>query len=142
VTRGRLGAISVIVIAVAAATYLRDPPWLLQVTSGVGRWQAGSEGRFRWTGGRASFFVPARAPRIRLRLRSPHALEAPSVVRIDVDDWPAALVALRDTAWTEATVPLDEGMRARRRAVRVDLHVDRTWGALSRGVQLGEIVIE
>jgi hypothetical protein len=44
-----LVAIAIIVIGTLA--YLRDPPWLLTTTSGLGEWQADAGTRFRWMGG-------------------------------------------------------------------------------------------
>lgn len=136
-------AVGSIVVAAAAAAYLRDPPWLVDVSSGFSRSRDGRQGRrYRWIGGRASFFVPAGARVVHVPLRAPHGGDEAVVVRIDLDDRPAALVALRDTSWTEATVVVPPAAGRGRRVVRVDLHVDRTWGPLSRGVQVGDVGTE
>ncbi len=43
---------------VASAAYLHDPPWAGRLTSGMRTWEEDPPGtRFRWTTGRASFFV-------------------------------------------------------------------------------------
>src|SRR5206468_1158939 len=42
-----------------ALAYLHDPPWAGRVTSGLRPWEENPPGTFfRWTTGRASFFVP------------------------------------------------------------------------------------
>ena len=67
-TRWKIAALALcLVIAGALLAYLRDPPWLINVSSGFGTLEYDRSGRtFRWTGGRASFFVPAGAPLVRL----------------------------------------------------------------------------
>jgi hypothetical protein len=136
-------AVGSIVIAVTAAAYLRDPPWLIGVSSGFARSRDGRHGRpYRWIGGRASFFVAANARLVHVPLRTPHGSDEPVVVRIDLNDRPTAMVALRDASWTEATVAVPPAAAGGRRVVRVDLHVDRTWGPLSQGVQVGDVSVE
>ena len=52
-----------------ALTYLYDPPWTGRVTSGLRPWEENPPGTlFRWTTGRASFFVPAEAKAMTLPL--------------------------------------------------------------------------
>ena len=47
-------------MAVAALVYLYDPPWIGRVTSGLLAWEEDPPGTFfRWTAGRATFFVPS-----------------------------------------------------------------------------------
>jgi hypothetical protein len=126
--------------------YLRDPAWLIHVSSGFGRWQHDQTGtRFRWTRGRASFFVPADARLVRVPLRAlRRTVEIqPFVVRIDVDDRFASIVRLADEAWTEADIRIVPARgRWQRRVVRLDLHVDHTWSDRSLGVQVGEVRVE
>jgi hypothetical protein len=132
-----------IAITIAAGAYLRDPPWLIDVTSGLSRSFHDAQGRrYRWTGGRASFFVPAETRGVRIPLRTPRGDEEAVAVRIDLNDRPVALVALQDASWTEARVAVPPGSAGRRHVVRVDLRIDRTWGPLSRGVQVGDIGVE
>ena len=51
-----------------ALWYLRDPPWLIEQTTGFVRpWERGADGAdLRWCGGHASFFVPADAGDVRI----------------------------------------------------------------------------
>ena len=62
-TRRRLVARAGCALLVLGAAYLRDPPWLGQITSGLRTWETDRRHgeRFRWTTGRASFFVPREA---------------------------------------------------------------------------------
>lgn len=145
--RERLATLVLSVAAfVGALGYLRDPAWLIHVSSGFGRWQQDRTGtRFRWTRGRASFFVPADARLVRVPLRALHRTVElqPFLVRIDVDDRFASLVRLPDEAWTEANIWIVPARgRWQRRVVRLDLHIDRTWGDRSLGVQVGEVKLE
>jgi hypothetical protein len=147
VKRERLAALVLSVAAlVGALGYLRDPVWLIHVSSGFGRWQQDQTGtRFRWTRGRASFFVPADAWLVRVPLRARHRTSErqPFLVRIDVDDRFANLIALPDERWTEAEVRiLPARGRWRRRVVRLDLHIDHTWSDRGLGVQVGEVRVE
>ena len=59
------------VALVAALAYLRDPPWMGNVTSGMREWDY-SDPRmvFRWTAGRASLFIPSDAKAVMIPLRS------------------------------------------------------------------------
>lgn len=141
---GTLAAVALGSIALAgAAAYLRDPPWLVDVSSGFGRWHRDPGGRaYRWTGGHASFFVPAEARVVRIPLRRSGPEGDPVIVRIDLDDRPASLVALRDASWRDVAVRLPPGAGRGRRAVRVDLRASRTFGPRSLGIQVGRIRID
>lgn len=142
--RWKIAALALcLVIAGALLAYLRDPPWLINVSSGFGAVEHDRSGRtFRWTGGRASFFVPAGASLVRLPLRALFLTgdRRPFVVRIDVNDRPASLISLDDERWREAEVRIAPTAARGRRVVRIDLHVDRTWSERSLGVQVGEVV--
>jgi len=147
VKRQRVATLVLSVAAlVGALAYLRDPAWLIHVSSGFGRWQQDQTGtRFRWTRGRASFFVPAdtRLARVPLRALLRTAEREPFLVRIDVDDRFANLVALPDERWTVADVRIVPAQgRWQRRVVRLDLHVDHTWSDRGLGVQVGEVRVE
>ena len=53
------------------AAYLYDPPWVGQITSGLGEWRTDPSGmRYRWTNGHATFFVPSKATAMMLPLRA------------------------------------------------------------------------
>ena len=144
-TRWKIAALAVcLVIAGALLAYLRDPLWLINVSSGFETPERDRSGRtFRWTGGRASFFVPAGAPLVRIPLRALFLTDdrRPFVVRIDVNDRPASLVSLDDGRWREAEVKIVPAAARGRRVVRIDLHVDRTWSERGLGVQVGEVAL-
>jgi hypothetical protein len=128
-------------VILAGAAYLRDPPWILSMTSGMRAWETDpAGGRFRWTEGHASFFVPsdARAVEIPLRTTFDGGNEWPITAVITVDDRPADRITLRDPAWHSSIVRLPA--RGTRRARRIDIRLDRT-RADNHGVQVGEVVV-
>jgi hypothetical protein len=138
-TRRRVATLAAAALAlVAALAYLRDPPWLLHVTSGLStpeRDEAGVE--FRWTRGHASFFVPADAPAVVLSMRSLNDTpsDRPITVTISIDDRPAEVVSFQDESWRDVRLPLPPA--GRRRVRRIDLKLDRL-RSQHRGVQLRE----
>lgn len=122
-------------------TYLRDPPWLLTMTSGMRNWQSDRAGaRFRWTGGHASFFVPADARIVEIPLRA--AFENPDdgtvTVRVALDDRPVDRIVLSDGSWRQSVIRLPPS--GSRRVRRVDIRVDRTRDD-NHGVQVGELTL-
>jgi len=137
--RLRIGILAVALIAVFA--YLRDPPWLMHVTSGLGEWQTDERGDpYRWTQGRASFFVPARAGAVALTVRAlkDTPTDWPINVTLSVDSRPARLVPLPDEEWQTVTVDLPPpGGRDVR---RIDIHLDRM-RKQQRGVQLRPVLL-
>jgi hypothetical protein len=132
-------------IAVAALAYLHDPPWAGRLTSGLRSWEEDPPGTFfRWTNGRATFFVPAEASELTLPLRSvfPGPNGGPTMVDIRSDDRWLATVALRDPAvWERPRLPLGRpsGSRSYR---RIDLRVNRVVGPYILGVMTGEILVD
>ena len=53
-------AAAALLVAVGLLGYLYDPPWMGGVTSGLRGWEQDPPGTFfRWTTGRATFFVPS-----------------------------------------------------------------------------------
>ena len=124
---------------IAALAYLRDPPWLIGLESGLRRWQTNADGvRYRWTDGHASFFVPAFAPSITIPARVTFDTrdDPPVLVTIAIDDRPADAFELRDDRWlTRRLVMPPPGTR---RVRRIDIRVDRVRGG-NRGIQLGEV---
>jgi hypothetical protein len=141
--RGRLAArVACAAALLCAVAYLRDPPWIGRVTSGLRDWEEYPRGtRFRWTTGHASFFVSSEASAMTLPVRTgfPGPDGRPVTVELTVDDrWLARLELSDPAAWIEPTLPLPR-RRTRRRYRRIDLRVDRTAGWLNLGVQLGEI---
>jgi hypothetical protein len=136
------------VVALAAGTlgYLRNPGWTAAVTSGLRAWEEDPPGtRFRWTAGRASFFIPADAATMTLPMRAvfPGTNGRPVVVSVSIDDRWLADIALPDPeVWVKTPLPLPRRPSARRFR-RVDLHVNRTAvGAFVLGVMTGEISLD
>ena len=138
--RWLIGAIMVVSVA-GAAWYLRDPPWVAAVTSGMRDWEVDPSGtRFRWTAGHASFFVPSAASEMTVPIRAlfPSSDGGPVVVRFAVDDRSVATVELIDAAeWSRPVIPLPR-QTGRRRYRRVDVRVSRVVGFYNLGVQVGE----
>lgn len=126
--RRRVIACLAIAAALAAGlAYLRDPPWLISVTSGMRPPQTDASGRrYRWTGGHASLFVPADARAVSIPLRTTFDApgDLPITVRISIDDRPVDRVVLMDSEWHLSTVRLPAP--GTRRVRRVDIRVDRT----------------
>lgn len=127
-----------VICVVAALLYLRDPPWLIHVTSGFGPWMEEDDGtRFRWTAGRASFFIPSDVRELRLPIRSVKDTPGdwPITVTITADDRVVERVRLEDERWQELRIGVP-GTSARR-VRRIDLHLDRVRRG-QRGVLVGE----
>jgi hypothetical protein len=131
-------SIAGIVALVALLAYLRDPPWLLNLTTGIGAWQTDETGEpYRWTQGRASFFVPSGTRSVALTLRALKDMpqDWPINATISLDDRPVQRVSLDDDNWRTLTIRLPS--KGRRDATRVDIHLDRVRSG-QRGVQLRE----
>jgi len=124
----------------ASLAYLRDPPWLLSMTSGMRPWEMDADGRrLRWMGGHASLFVPSDARVISIPLRTTFADGDPSVTAtISIDDRPVDRVVMTDPQWRSSTVRLPP--KGTRRVRRIDIRVDRTRDD-NRGAAVGEISI-
>jgi hypothetical protein len=136
---GRVLALVLAAALLGAVAYLRDPPWLISVESGLAGWETARDGtRYRWTGGHASFFVPSPAATLVIPVRAtfPNASDWPQVVTISVDDRTRARVRLSDAEWHAVSVPLDAATT--RDVRRIDVRVDRVRPG-NRGVQLGQI---
>ena len=132
------GVLAIAALAGALA-YLRDPPWLIHQDSGFRGWESGPDGmRYRWTGGHASFFVPADANAVTIPMRTTFASPAdpPLTVTITIDDRSADRVTITDPAWRTIVLHMPPG--ARRRVRRIDLRLDRTREG-NKGVQVGEM---
>jgi len=144
-SRPRLAAGIACVLIVFALGYLRDPPWAGRITSGMRGWEEEPPGtRFRWTTGRASFFVPSDATAMTLPLRAvfPGPNGRPVMVSVSVDDrWLATIELPHPDEWVPAVLPLPRQPPSRRFR-RVDLHVNRTAvGVFILGVMTGEIAL-
>ena len=135
----RLATAIVVCLATAALlAWLRDPAWIAGIESGFGRWERASDGiAYRWTAGRASFFVPSDLASIQVPLRLPmQPGDWPAAVTISIDDRPADRVVISEDGWQTRVIPLPPP--GSRRLRRIDIHVDRTRPG-NRGVQAGEI---
>jgi hypothetical protein len=139
----RGAAVIVAVLATAAAlAYLRDPPWLLTMSSGVRPWETAADGtRFRWAGAHASLFVPsdARVVHVPLRTTFDRPGEWPVAVSVTIDDVAVDRVVLSDPQWRECVIRLPPP--GSRRVRRLDFRADRTRDD-NRAVQLGEITLD
>jgi hypothetical protein len=126
-------------LAGGALAYLRDPPWLAHVESGLRGWETAADGtRFRWTDGHASLFVPSADALLVIPIRTTFngPEDPPVLVSIAIDDRPADEFELRDDRWTSRTLRLPPP--GRRTLRRIDIRVDRV-RAGNRGVQLGMV---
>ena len=135
-TRRLSTSLALVATLIVGLAYLRDPPWLVHVTSGLTDWQTDQNGdRFRWTRGRASFFVAADAELVTLRLRAPRddPRDWPITATITIDDRPAHSIKVDEEEWS--TVRLRLPPPGARRLRRIDIKLDRV-RAGSRGVQL------
>jgi hypothetical protein len=143
----RLKSIRVAAVLLASAGllgYLHDPPWMGGVTSGLRGWEEDPPGTmFRWTTGRATFFIPATATAMTVPLRAvfPGPNGTPVNVEIRADDRLLANVALTDPeAWVRPTFPLKHAA-GRRRFRRIDLRISRVVGPFFLGIMTGEVTV-
>jgi hypothetical protein len=121
--------------------YLRDPPWLINQTTGLRNWeQRRGEPRYRWSGGHASFFVrsDARAVEIPVSTTFDARDARPMMVTVSVDDAVAARAVLTDGEWKRIRVPLPPA--GSRRVRRIDLLTSVTREG-NHGVRLGEVLV-
>jgi hypothetical protein len=123
---------------IAAVAWLRDPAWLSRIESGFSRWESDEHGaRYRWTAGRASFFVQADLAEVRIPMRLPFERgDWPVVVSVTMDDRPADRFTIDSGNWYESHLRLPPPGSRRHR--RIDIHVNRTRPG-NRGVQVGEL---
>lgn len=126
--------------ACGALAYLRDPPWLISVSSGMRDWQMDASGRrYRWMGGHASLFVRADARSVSIPVRTTFdaAGDRPITVTISIDDRPGDRFVLGDPLWHLSTLrlPPPGGRKVR----RIDIRVDHTRED-NRGAAVGDLV--
>jgi len=133
-----------VVLVLALGMYLHDPPWAGGITSGLRTWEEDPPGtRFRWTTGRASFFVPSNATTMTLPMRAvfPGVNGGPTIVRVSVDGRRLADVQLANPdLWVRTSLPLPRPTGRRYR--RVDLQVSRVVGFPLLGVETGVVVTD
>jgi hypothetical protein len=142
-TRGRwLKVAAGLLAAVVVLGYLHDPPWMDGVTSGLRGWEQDPPGTFfRWTTGRATFFVPSSATTMTVPLRAvfPGPNGMPVRVELRDDDRLLTTVELSDpNAWVRSTLPLKHSAGGRRFR-RIDLRISRVVGPFFLGVMTGEV---
>ncbi|MBA2260248.1 MAG: O-antigen ligase family protein [Acidobacteria bacterium] len=128
VSRRSMGVIVAVIIAIAASL-----PWRLvradehadleNASAGFSLWQREADGsRYRWTGGRATFFAPSSPTAVLLPLRAGTAASSPVEVRILVGERESARVTLQaGGGWTTARLQLPG--RTDARFVRIDVDV-------------------
>ncbi|HJR60043.1 MAG TPA: hypothetical protein VJ813_11610 [Vicinamibacterales bacterium] len=130
------------VILLTALGYLRDPPWLSNVTSGLSAWETDEAGvPYRWTRGHASFFVPADRRAVVLTMRSDKdaPTDWPITATLTIDDRPAEIITFRDEGWHDVRLRLPP--RGNRDVRRIDVKLDRV-RSRQRGIQLREPRVE
>ena len=139
-----IAAAAVVIASALALGYLYDPPWIGGVTSGLRPWEEGPPGTlFRWTAGRATFFVPSNVTTMIVPLRSvfPGPNGAPVKVEIRDNGHSVATIVLNDPEeWVRAMVPLipPAGQRHFR---RIDLRVSRVVNPYVLGVMTGQVEV-
>jgi hypothetical protein len=134
-------ALTILCLVVVSLWYLRNPAWVIDQTTGLRPWQRERDGRMvRWSGGHASFFVPADAGEVRIPIsttfdwREPNGGQ-PMVVTFTVDGTRAARLLLTDADWREVTLTLPPPGTRRVRRVEIRTSVTR---ADNHGVRIGQ----
>jgi hypothetical protein len=145
-TRGQcLKVAAGLLAAVAVLGYLHDPPWMGGVTSGLRPWEQDPPGTFfRWTYGRATFFIPSNVATMTVPLRA--VLPGPNgtPVRVEIRDDGALLGTIELTepdAWVRTTLTLKHSAGGRRFR-RIDLRISRVVPPFSLGVMTGEVTLQ
>jgi hypothetical protein len=140
----RLGIAALVLTLGGALWYLRDPAWLAGQTTGLRGWERGPDGTaYRWSGGHASFFVPADARQVRIPIattfdpRAPRG-DDPMLVTFTIDDVRAGRALLDDTRVQDVIVTLPR--RETRRVRRIDVRTNITREG-NHGVKIGEVMI-
>src|SRR5204862_917564 len=112
---------------IAVLAYLRDPPWLIDQTTGLRGWERhAGEPRYRWSGGHASFFVPADAETIEIPLSTTFDASdnRPMMVTVSIDDAVAARIVLTDAEWKRLSIRLPPA--GSRKVRRIDIRTSVT----------------
>jgi hypothetical protein len=132
-----------LLVAVGLLAYLYDPPWMGGVTSGLRGWEQDPPGTFfRWTTGRATFFVPSNVSTMTVPLRAVFLGPNGTPVQVELRDDDRLLTTIELTdpdAWVRTTIPLKRA--GRRRFRRIDLRISRVVGPFYLGVMTGEVVM-
>lgn len=123
-----LAALAIVVSVPVRAGSATSTLSLARVTAGFSSWQRPRRGpRFRWTGARAMFYVPATTRAILLPIGGPpRGVSAGRVeVRLSLDGMIVNRVSIEEDEWVTVRmlVPESEGTRFR----RIELEVFPTW---------------
>ena len=120
----------------AALAWLYDPPWLIDQTTGLRRWEEQDGRRFRWSGAHASFFVPSSVAGFDMPLSTTFSDRdnRPMMVTVSVDDSVAARVILTAPGWSRVRVALPPA--GRRKVRRIDVRTSITRED-NHGVRIG-----
>jgi hypothetical protein len=142
-TRANWFRAAALLVAVGLLAYLYDPPWMGGVTSGLRGWEEDPPGTFfRWTTGRATFFVPSNVSTMTVPLRAVFLGPNGTPVQVELRDDDRLLTTIELTdpdAWVRTTIPLKRA--GRRRFRRIDLRISRVVGPFYLGVMTGEVVM-
>lgn len=142
-SRGRLSILAVLAL-VAGLAYLRNPPWIEEVTSGMKPWERDESGvLYRWTEGHASFYIPSNVQTMTVPVRSAVAGPDGAPVKVELRQDGALLGSIELTvpsAWTKPTFTL-RASKTRRPFQRIDLRVSRTFPPWSFGVMTGQVEV-
>ena len=140
--RGWLTSVAGLLAVMAVLAYLHDPPWIGGATSGLRPWEQDPPGTlFRWTMGRATFFVPSNITTMTVPLRAMFAGPNGTPVQVEIRDDGRLLstIELREpNAWVRQPLPLKQ-YAGRRRFRRIDLRVSRVVAPFNLGVMTGEV---
>ena len=113
-----------VIAVIAALWWLRDPAWMATYRHGIH-----TDG---WTGGRASFFVPADRDSVTFEVAGHDQFTMQ--VSFYIDGRLVDRFSLGDT-WRAVTLPTGRfGTSLRHK--RVDIHVARTWGPHRKGIRI------
>jgi hypothetical protein len=119
-----LRRIAVVLATVVALWWLRDPAWIAGYRHGIT-----DDG---WTGGRASFFVPADRDAVTFEVAGHDQFTVQ--VSFYVDGRLVDRFSLDDN-WRAVTLPTGQFDTSRRHR-RIDIHVARTWGPHRKGIRI------
>jgi hypothetical protein len=139
--RARVTIAACVVLVAVLLAWLRDPPWVVGVTSGLGPVIADVDGRpVRWTRGHAVFYIPSPAATLAIPLRAhrPRRGFLPVTVLVSIDDALVDEIVIADEQWHVSSVAVGRRPTSRRYR-RVDLRLSRTWGQQRAGVFLGQV---
>lgn len=137
VTRRAILIVFATAMVAAALAWLYDPPWLIDQTTGLRKWEEHDGLRFRWSGAHASFFVPSSAGAFEMPVSTSFTDgDEPMMVTVSVDDQVAARTILSDSGWKPVNVPLPPP--GRRKVRRIDVRTSVTREG-NRGVRIGPL---